>query len=447
MVIGAGSSFEAPTSIPLASAISLEAHRRLVLDGVLADGDCVDPRDLSALASVVFAKTGRQLALVREFPRDRMRVARPNEGHKVLVALMSEGAISHTLSLNFDLAVQNAATELGLTLTVVDRVNDLIPAANCVVHLHGSVSSSPEDWILRADVIDAAWKQRWQQVIAQQILAVPSVLFVGLGSAAPVLTETVRMIGGAVGGSSALFQADVSEHEKNGFAQQLEIQPERYMRTGWCGIMSALAQRVADEHRHLLKTKGIALLTENGEDETTLAMWAGMVERLSALSLLGLGRFRANLEAEPTAKYLPRSDQRDEWMVAPLIALARAARAHDLGMAPIGSGFWAIQKDGKVIARILLVTGKGTRKLAAVESSVQNLSRDICELSGVPIDFVIVGGATPSEVLLENVSVPLDIVEEPAADDIVANLPPAKLVDISNPAALANLKEWLGDAA
>ena len=376
-----------------------------------------------------------------------MRLARPNEGHKFLVALMSEGAISHTLSLNFDLAVQNAATELGLTLTVVDRVNDLVPASNCVVHLHGSVSSAPEDWILRAEVIDDAWKQGWQQVIAQQILAVPSVLFVGLGSAAPVLTETVGMIGAAVGGSSSLFQADVSEHEKNGFAQQLHIQDDRYVRTGWSGIMSALADRVAKEQVHLLKTTGAAVLTDNGQDEGTLAIWGSAAGKLGAMTLLALGRFRANLEVEATARYLPRTSQRDEWMVAPIVVLAQAAGEHDLEIAPIGSGVWTIQRNGRVIARALLATGKGTRKLAAVESSIQNLSRDIQEMSGVPLDFVIVGATTPSEVRLEHVSVPADIVEEPAADDIVTGPAPARLVDISDATALANLKEWFGDAA
>jgi len=47
-------------------------------------------------------------------------------------------------------------------------------------------------------------------------------MFAGLGSAAPVLTETVEMIAAAVP-DKALFQVDVGDHSGNGFAQQIHI--------------------------------------------------------------------------------------------------------------------------------------------------------------------------------------------------------------------------------
>jgi len=187
IVIGAGCSCEPPTEMPLSRELSIEAHRKLVHEGVLNAGECADPMDLASLAALIFQKTGSQAALIRQFPVDKMRTARANEGYRMLIALMLEGAVSHALSLNFDLAPQNAAVELGETVTVIDRPDILIPMTKTVVHLHGSVNSANDDWVLRTEAINNDWKSRWQEVVARQILAAPNVLFVGLGSAAPVL--------------------------------------------------------------------------------------------------------------------------------------------------------------------------------------------------------------------------------------------------------------------
>jgi hypothetical protein len=60
LVIGAGCSVEAPTSVPVSSVISEEIHRLLIADGVLHAGDCPNPTDLSLLADAVFTKTNSQ---------------------------------------------------------------------------------------------------------------------------------------------------------------------------------------------------------------------------------------------------------------------------------------------------------------------------------------------------------------------------------------------------
>src|SRR6185436_17583294 len=77
-VLGAGCSFESPTNLPLSRPLAEDAHRRLVLNGVLAEDACADPTDLSSVADAVFASVGRQHELVVELPRQRMRFASPN---------------------------------------------------------------------------------------------------------------------------------------------------------------------------------------------------------------------------------------------------------------------------------------------------------------------------------------------------------------------------------
>ncbi len=182
LVIGAGCSVEPPTDIPLAQALSTEANRKLVLDGVLEDGECGDPDNLAVLASLIFLKTQSQHDLVSRFPLAKLKTAKPNLGHRLLVALMTEHAISYVLSLNIDLAVQNASSELGSPIEIVDTSGQNIPASPTLIHLHGSVNGPSDSLVLRQETINAAWKGKWEHVVAHQILAAPNVLFVGLGS-------------------------------------------------------------------------------------------------------------------------------------------------------------------------------------------------------------------------------------------------------------------------
>jgi len=107
-----------------------------------------------------------------------------------------------------------------------------LPAAATIIHLHGNAYDEPDSLVLRTEVINDSWKASWQQVIAQQVLAAPSVLFIGLGSPAPVLTETVQMIADAVGDSERFYQADVVAHDQSGFAAQLGY---RQSDTSWVG--------------------------------------------------------------------------------------------------------------------------------------------------------------------------------------------------------------------
>jgi hypothetical protein len=64
LIVGAGCSVEAPTSVPVAEQCSIEVHRRLLADGVLQKGDCTDPADLSVVAEAVFAKKNSQRDVV-----------------------------------------------------------------------------------------------------------------------------------------------------------------------------------------------------------------------------------------------------------------------------------------------------------------------------------------------------------------------------------------------
>jgi hypothetical protein len=441
LVIGAGCSVPEPTNIPFATALSLDAHRRLVQDGVLANGECNEPDNLAALATLTFNKKGSQNELVRRFPLDRLRLARPNEGYKLLAALMAEGAVAHVLSLNFDLAIENAASELGVTLFVTSAPGAQVPVRAALVHLHGSVNSPSDELVLRQSVINNAWKASWQQVVAQQILAAPNILFAGLGSPAPVLSETVEMVHGALGNQKAFYQVDISEHGANYFAQQLNVTVDHYVQTGWCEIMRRLATRVVEEQVQSLLTAGSAVLHDNGVELDQVARFKEVAGRLRKVSLLTLGRFRAHARLSRASAYLPRSLPDEEWMAMPLLALANICEHTGRGAEAAANGLWLLRLNGKTEATLLIATGRGTRKLVALESAIWDLCREIAESSAAAPDIVLLGGVVASITAAE--AAPVDIVEDEEPEDIISGPGKPLLLMAESADVLPLIEEWL----
>src|SRR4051812_562874 len=105
LVVGAGCSLEAPTSIPVSRTCSLECNGRLISDGVLVLGECPEPENLSSLADTVYDKTGAQTLLVKQLlDHYELKTATPNDGHLLAAALLAEGVVLTVVTLNFDLA-------------------------------------------------------------------------------------------------------------------------------------------------------------------------------------------------------------------------------------------------------------------------------------------------------------------------------------------------------
>lgn len=151
MVLGAGCSVEAPTNMPISSRWSNEVHRRLVADGILLNDECTNPEDLSAVADAVFAKHGSQREIVERLRDSRaLELATPNEGYLIAAALLCEGAISSIVTLNYDLALKNALSQLGtsraIAIGIVECPEDLDrQTATNVYYLHRNVNErNPE---------------------------------------------------------------------------------------------------------------------------------------------------------------------------------------------------------------------------------------------------------------------------------------------------------------
>ena len=429
LVIGAGCSRGAPTSIPLAAELSEAVERQLVLNGRLQPNQCPNPRDLAALTSLVFQLCHNQVELVQCFPLERMRLAKPNLGYRLLVALMAEGAISHVLSLNFDLAVQNAASELGVEIATAASVNEAVPNRAVLVHLHGNANSHPDQLVLRTEEIDAGWIGQWHQVVAQQVLAAPTVLFAGLGSAAPVLTTTMGMIQGALGGNKALYQADIVPFAQSGFAAQLEISEQRYIQGSWDAVLGKLADRIAARQVDALLASGSALLLDNHLDEADLHRFREIAGTLTGLSLLTLGKMRAFAELDCDRLYRPHSNRDDELISEPMLRLVHVAERFGLETSPTPAGTWTLRRGGQPIAHLVLATGGGVRRMAAVEPRAKLICAAIGDNSTMPVDIVLIGGLTDTGPALGH----MDLIADERPDDIIGGLAGPLLVSANDP--------------
>ena len=252
IVVGAGCSVEAPTCVPVERDCSVEVHRRLVANGVLQNGDCTDPTDLSLVADAVFEKKQSQQDVV-ELLRDQydLKLAPPNDGYRIAAAMLCEGTVSSILTLNFDLALSNALSELGAgnMVGVIECPEDLPRQKRInVYYLHRNVNAAdPESWVLRTYALNDDWNNTWCQVVTTSVLATPVVVFAGIGSPARVLIESAKLIRTVLPVTKKIFQIDPADRAVSKSFQELALDPGDYIQCGWVRFMEELSERLSTE--------------------------------------------------------------------------------------------------------------------------------------------------------------------------------------------------------
>ncbi|MXO48637.1 hypothetical protein GRI69_10240 [Erythrobacter vulgaris] len=400
----------------------------------------MDPSNLSKLATLVFEKTGGQDELIRRFPVKEMRAARPNSGYKLLVALMVERAVSHVLSLNFDRAVENAAIQLGQALNVVTEHSGHVPMTPTLIYLHGSADSPPRAWVLREDTMTEGWKGQWEEVIANQILSAPRILFAGLGSAAPVLEASVSTIQKAIGDSKQIFQADYGPLDSNFLAKQLGVTAERYIQGSWSEVLSKLSERLVSEQLEALRVNGRSNLQENDFSDIDQQRFLNHVDKLATVSLLALGRMRAFAQLDGT-HYRRHSELDDLQVAEPLTRLAQIAEELALQVRPTAHGSWQILRDGRVVGNVMLASGGGVRRFAAIEPRVRQFCTQVAD-EVLPPDVILIGGIIAET----DFSPPSDIVADTVVDSLIDGPSGPLIVSANAPDMLAQVGELLNVA-
>lgn len=417
VIVGAGCSFEAPTSIPLAGDCSQECHDRLVANGVLAVGACASPRDLSCLADAVVKATGSQQVLVEQLREHyAFKAATPNDGHKIAAALLMEGAVASVVTLNFDLALSTAIAILGAgdTVGIVDGPDDLANQRTVnLYYLHRNAhATDPDAWVLRTDALKKEWKKTWQQIVATKVMTTPVVLFAGLGSPAAVLTESTKLVRKAIPNGSAIYQVDPGARENSTFFAALKLDASAYIRAPWCDFMTELSQRLVIEHAARLK--GAATTIEKREGLTSEDLTA-LLAGLQGFGLVELGGLRAAwlLHEKP---YYPDEPLARELIADLLLATAMIARVSGATAVLIEGGVVEFRRNGQVVATHLLASGRGTRSVSAIEAELKKRQRRL-RCRGAQPSGAIVSGTRATAAL----SVPADVVLGDSSDSILGS--------------------------
>jgi hypothetical protein len=370
LVLGAGCSREVPTSLPLSRECAEEAHRRLVDDNVLTPGECADPSDLSLLADVIFEKTGGKAALVDRMQPMRFRHAKANEGYLIAAALLREHAVAAILTLNFDMALAHAVSSLGAVMDVAlilgPEDHAQISTIN-VVYLHRSANADPEKWILRTSEIADGWQGHWEEVVAQRFLSNPVTVFVGLGSPARVLVETVKRIRHAIPDGAHVFQTDICEQGHSPFSAELQLPEAAFIRMGWSQFMKALAGRLLKEHRAQLEAACSWLVQHQGIPNESIPV---LCERVAELGLLQFGSLRARWFLEE-GDYLPWRNTDRRLLADLLLAVGFIERVTGADAFFDDDGIVEFRQGAAILARIAFASGRGVKRWFAIEAELE----------------------------------------------------------------------------
>jgi hypothetical protein len=410
----------------MAKKCSQDAYRRLKHDGVLVDGDCPNPDDLSVLADTVFNKRGGQAELVERLPQEQFRRARANVGHLIAAALLRENVISSVLTLNYDLAMEDALTQLAaLAVHKIARPEDMPQfVAHNVVYLHRNVNEvDSEKWVLRGSALAHEWQQGWEGMMAQVLLTSSVVAFVGLGSPAAVLLETTQRIKDRIG-AVQVYQIDPLPANGNAFFEALAIAPEAFVQLGWNEFMSLLGDRVVSEQIDTLR--GVCA-TEAQTEAFAITNVDLVVGRLSGMGLVEVGKIRAAWLSLDECYTIHTS------LNAPLFAhvvMAASAVAQAVNAQEVAIRSEVVEfrgASGETLACAMMASGRGVRGWTAMEAEVRRRRASVPRHDPQP-RFAVVAGATGLP--LADVVAPVDIVVDArAAGDIVDDEAPFALLN------------------
>ncbi len=380
LVTGAGVSVEPPTEIPVASRCSEEAHRQLVLDGIIEEGACPDPKDLSVLADVVMRTTNSQRELAIRLPHEAMRNASPNEGHLIAIALMVEGAVSNIVTLNYDLAFSHAISELQVKNGIADirgPENHAQLGQKNLIYLHRSADSDMETWVLTTYSLEEQWKDKWEELMIRFATASPVIIFAGLGSSCGVLRYSSKKLRDAIGERSRAFLVTRSNPAGSRFAFEIQIQSQDCIQCGWVDFMRTLAQRFLENVAIRINSTATQLSTLGGWLDSTGSPRediAQVLQRAKAMGLLAFSVIRARWQLRNDA-YRP-IDQREVDSLADVFVAIRlietVANAHAQFLDCGRVRFTTVA--GKAVD-ITIVCGNGTLRWGSVEPEIKKHER------------------------------------------------------------------------
>ncbi|HEX5701896.1 MAG TPA: hypothetical protein VFX97_01600 [Pyrinomonadaceae bacterium] len=386
----------------------------------------------------MFDKTRLQKPVVdRILSISDFKVAPPNDGYLITAALLAEGAISSVVTLNFDVALTTALSQLGLgsVVGVIERPEDLqLPHTKLVnvYYLHRNANSpDPELWVLRTSVLEEDWRNHWEALIAVRVLTAPVVVFAGLGTPIAVLLESSRLIREALPMPTVVYQVGPGARVGSRFALEAGVDAQHYIQLGWGEFMTELAKRLTVEFRSKLDQS----LREKTEEEQLPAENSGdLVNQIMNLDFVTQGILRAHvlLASKP---YEPASDDAFRLIGDLLLAIAMIARISASSAVILKNGMVEFRRDHRTVARYILASGRGHRGRAAVEAQLRSRRQRVDEMEA---NGVLVAGTSEP---IELPTLPKDIARgDIPFDDLIAPDTPMYHVSV-----IRSAPETIGD--
>jgi DNA-binding transcriptional ArsR family regulator len=249
--------------------------------------------------------------------------------------------------------------------------------------------------------------------VTQKALSVPTILFVGLGSPAAVLTESVKLIRQSIPDATDTYQVGPGDSTNSVFFKTLGLDDAHYIRAGWCDFMDTLTRRLAVEHVSRLERSAEALVRDNELEQEDLS---AIVRRLREMGLVPLGELRASW-LRPESNYWPDEEVGRGHVANLLLAAAFVARNTSTEPVLVGNGIVEFRRDGRTLASYVFASGLGTRKYLGMEAALATRSRRYRELPVPPLG-AIVGGTEDMPTIP---SAPVDIVSGDRPDDILSS--------------------------
>lgn len=368
------------------------------------------------------------MAVVERFPHDDFREAKPNDGYINAIALMKEGAIGNIVTLNFDLALNNALGELGSgRISLVEGLDDLGKlGTSAVIYLHGNVNEKdPEKWVLRDEILQENWKDGWERAVSDRILLTPHVVFVGLGSPTSVLTTSINNIKQATGtsaGAPVVHVVDPAGVTK--FAEPLSLAEEDVLPYTWCDFIKQLSDRIVRDFCDELAIEASDYCANRAWDINTKVL-ARVTEKIADAGLYVLGQMRSTW-IDHERQYAERSDANARQLAQLLSGICRKLDDDGPHVRFMPDGVVEIRFDRRTVVFASAMHGKGYSRWAVLSDLFDaNIRR-----AAVPLDIIFAAGF--EGVLPEDLSFPNDIARSRKDGDIVSGRARPIVYDIND---------------
>jgi len=375
LVMGAGCSVEAPTSLKTGRQYSEELFTFFVDNGDIEGDLAIDHGDLSAVAQAVTDARGSQAPFVQGLPIESFRNARANNGTLILGALLREGIIKNAICLNFDLSASDGLRQVGADADVktIDGPEFMTQfGARNLVYLHRNVNAAPDEWILTRSALDTAWKGKWEELIAQALLVVPIVVFAGVSARHGVFKAVLERLAKKL--TVTRYLVDIAPTHDSNFATSMGVDEAHYLSMAWCEFMTALGTRanaafLRDAEQHLNARQSEDAWLWDSVDCTALFK---RLRRDTGLLEFGFARARWLFSREPYLPYRTLDSPGKSHLAELLIAIAILERETGATARVSRAGPVDLIVPGQAPLRIALRSGRGEMFSTELRSKIED---------------------------------------------------------------------------